>query len=149
MFSDLTIKLLQVLSPLLMAVLGWVATRLATLINARIRSDHARDVLLRLDRIVFAVVREVQQTLVDELKAASSDGRLSADARMRVKHAALETVRDELGPRGIAELAGVLSLPKEMIDHVLVTRIEAAVHELRRALPVKNGVNHGPLVAGT
>jgi hypothetical protein len=149
--SELALKALQVVSPLLMAALGWMATRLAKLINARIHSEHTRDVLLRLEQIVFTVVREVQQVMVDELKADSDNGRLSFNARERVKRAALDTVRDELGKRGLAELARVLGREEHTIDHVLVTRIEAAVHELRCASPpVKNGVNsHGPITAAT
>jgi hypothetical protein len=109
-----------------------------------------RSALLRVEEIVFAAVREVQQLLVDDLKARSPGGRLGPADRERVKQAALATVRAELGPRGITELARVLGTPQEALNHVLSTRIEAAVHEMRRAAPVTNGVNtHGPMAAGT
>jgi hypothetical protein len=149
-FSNITLKALEALSPLLMAAVGWVATRLAQLINSRTRSEAMRSALLRVEEIVFAAVREVQQLLVDDLKARSPDGRLGPADRERVKQAALATVRAELGSRGIAELARVLGTPQNALDHVLATRIEAAVHEMRRGAPVTNGVNtHGPIAAGT
>jgi len=149
-FSDITLKALEALSPLLMAALGWVATRLAQLINARIRSEETRGVLLRVEQVVFGAVREVQQTLVDDIKAQSPDGRLRAFDRTRVKEVALATVRSELGPRGLDELSRVLGTAPEAIDQVLSTRIEAAVHEMRRRSPVTNGVNsHGPAAATT
>jgi len=147
-FSDITLKALEALSPLLMAALGWVATRLAQLINARIRSEETRGVLLRVEQVVFGAVREVQQTLVDDIKAQSPDGRLRAFDRTRVKEVALATVRSELGPRGLDELSRVLGTAPEAIDQVLSTRIEAAVHEMRRGSPITNGVNsHGPAAA--
>lgn len=52
----------------------------------------------------------------------------------RVKAKAIETVRLYLGAKGVAELTKVLGLDGgDSVDKVLSTRIEAAVHDLKRA----------------
>lgn len=132
-WNEIGWKVFQALSPLLLAALTWAAAKAAQLINAKVRGEYLRGVLLRLDDAVLAAVREVHQVTVEELKAASADGRLTPEERAKVKAKAIETVRTHLGTKGIAELAKVLGLDDGGLEKVLSTRIEAAVHDLKRA----------------
>lgn len=132
-WNEIGWKVFQALSPLLLAALTWAAAKAAQLINAKVRGEYLRGVLLRLDDAVLAAVREVHQVTVEEFKAASADGRLTPEERARVKAKAIETVRTHLGTRGVAELAKVLGLDDGGLEKVLSTRIEAAVYDLKRA----------------
>jgi hypothetical protein len=144
MDADLGIKLLEVLSPILMAALTWVAAKVAQLISAKVKAEWVRGVLIRLDDAVLNAVREVQQAVVNEIKAGRADGKLTAEERAQVKARAIQSIRSRLGVRGLGELARVLGLEDGCLEKLLSTRVEAAVHDLRRSM--MNGVpnGHGP-----
>jgi hypothetical protein len=125
--------MLEVLSPVLLAALTWLAAKVAQLVHAKVKNECLRGVLVRLDDAVLAAVREVHQVTVEELKAASADGKLTPEERARVKQVAIDAVKSHLGKRGIGELAKVLGLGDGAVDRLLATRVEAAVHDLKRA----------------
>ena len=144
--AEIGVQIYQVLAPVLMAVVTWVAAKLAQLINARVKNEYLRGVLIRLDDAVAAgavasVVREVNQVTVESIKSSSADGRLTASARDVIKNAALQTVKAHLGAKGIAELSQILGLDGSAIDRLIGTRIEATVHDLKAQARVTNGVN--------
>lgn len=148
MDADLAFKLIEVLSPVLMAALTWVAAKVAQLISAKVKNEWVRGVLARLDDAVLNAVREVEQSVVAEIKAARADGKLTADERARVKAQAIESIRSHLGVKGLGELGRVLGLEDGCLEKLLSTRVEAAVHDLRRSgmngVPNGNGPNGGP-----
>ncbi|HEY0714888.1 MAG TPA: hypothetical protein VGF45_19565 [Polyangia bacterium] len=139
--SDIAFSAMQIIAPVGLAALTWVATKVAALIKARVSNEYLRGVLLRLDDAVFAAVREVHQVAVEGIKSANSDGRLTPNERAQVKAHAIATIKSHLGVRGLKEVAHVMGLNTGSIDGVLSTRIEAAVHDLKRAR-VSNGVSH-------
>lgn len=51
--TDIGLKALAALSPLLLALLGLLAAKAAQLINAKVKSEYVRGVLLRLDDAVM------------------------------------------------------------------------------------------------
>jgi hypothetical protein len=130
-YGELGLKVLQVLSPILLAALTWVAAKIAQYIQAKVKNEYLRGVLVRLDDAVLAAVREVQQVTVEAIKSASADGKLTPDERARVKQAALDSVKSHLGMKGINELAKILGLETGAVDRLLSTRVEAAVHDLK------------------
>lgn len=142
--TEIGLAVFKALSPVLLAAFTWVAARLGQWINARVRNEYLRGVLVRLDDAVLAVVREVHQVTVEALKAATVNGKLPPAARESVKQAALNTIKSYLGARGIAELARVLGLSSEGVDRLIGTKIEAAVHDLKAQRRMLNGVHHGP-----
>jgi hypothetical protein len=123
----------QYASPVILAILAWLSTKLAQLIGAKVKNEYLRGVLARLDDAVFAAVRDVHQVLVEELKAASADGRLTPEERARAKKMAIDKARSYLGTKGLAELCKVLGLDAEGIENLLGTRVEATVHDLKRS----------------
>jgi hypothetical protein len=88
-------------------------------------------VLLLLDNIVLAAAREVQQVLVDKLKAASPDGGLTPEQGTQAKQAALDSAKSQLGAPGLADVATTFRLDRSAVDRLLGTRIEAAVHRIK------------------
>src|SRR6266545_852758 len=98
------------LSPVLLAALSWLSLQAAGLIQVKVKHENVRGTLLRLDDAVFVAVRQIQQVIVDQLKAASADGTLTADERRHVKVATLEAIRSYMGPKGILEICRILGL---------------------------------------
>lgn len=125
---DLMWNLFQALSPALLALIGWLSLKLAALIKAKTDNAYVQGVLLRLNDAVWVAVREVEQTLVATLKATEANGKLTETARMNAKSAAIATIKEHLGPKGLAELAEVLGLTGQAVDAFLGKRVEAAVN---------------------
>ncbi|MFZ5895558.1 MAG: hypothetical protein ACOY0T_31160 [Myxococcota bacterium] len=138
-------KSAEALSPVFLAVLSWVSVRIAQLIDAKVKNEHIAGVLHRLDDAVAVAVRQVEQVVVTQLKAASSDGLLNAGERVRVKGAALAAVRSYIGFKGLLEIGKILGLSGDDLDRLVDARVEAAVYDMRvgRA-PVLNGAGKRP-----
>ena len=139
--SDIGLGIFQMLSPVLLAAVSWIAAKLGQLINAHVKNEYLRGVLVRLDDTVLSVVREVHQVTVAAIKEASVDGRLPPGARETVKNAAVAKIQSYLGRKGLAEVARVLGLDLEGVGRLIGTRVEAAVHDLKVQQKVVNGVN--------
>ena len=71
--TDVALMALQVVAPVFMAALTWAAAKLAALIRSKVDNEYLRGALVRLDDAVFTAVKELQQTVVAEVKAASAD----------------------------------------------------------------------------
>jgi hypothetical protein len=139
--TTLAWKLFETLSPLALLGLIWCAVVAAHLCAARTKSAHFTRVLQLLDNVVLAAAQQVQQVLVDKLKAASLDGRLSVEQGADAKQAALTSARSQLGPRGLADVGTTLGLKPGEVDRMLGARIEAAVHRLKT--PSRVSADHG------
>lgn len=146
--ADIGVQVFQVLSPVVLAVVTWVAAKLAQLINARVKNEYLRGVLVRLDDAVLSVVREINQVTVEAIKSTSVDGRLPPGARETIKTAALNAVKAHLGVKGVAEVARVLGLDGPAVDRLIGTRIEATVNDLKMQKRVLNGVNAHASIPG-
>lgn len=129
--ADVALMALQVVAPVLMAALAWAAAKLAALVRAKVANEYLRGLLVRLDDAVLTAVKDLQQTVVAEVKAASADGKIDDVERERIKSAALANVKSYLGPKGLAVLAELLGLSEDTLERYLGSRIEAAVHDLR------------------
>jgi hypothetical protein len=142
--GSIGLKVLEILSPVLLAALTWAAAKLAQLIRAKVQNEYLKGVLVRRDDAVFTAVKGIQQSVVEQIKEASADGKITDDEKKRIKEKALASVRSHLGTKGLAEVARILGLDGGALDGLLSSKVEAAVHDLRRALPASaNGVAHG------
>jgi len=137
--EGIALKILEILSPVLLAALTWAAAKLAQLIRAKVRSEYLRQVLVRLDEAVYTAVKDLQQSVVEEIKAASADGKITDEEKKRIKERALASVRSHLGAKGLSEVGTILGLDAGALDGFLSSKVEAAVHDLRRAATA-NGV---------
>jgi hypothetical protein len=131
--GSIGLKVLEILSPVLLAALTWAAAKLAQLIRAKVQNEYLKGVLVRLDDAVFTSVKDIQQSVVEQIKDASADGKITDDEKKRIKEKALANVKSHLGTKGLAEVAGILGLEGGALDGLLSSRVEAAVHDLRRA----------------
>ena len=150
-FAEIALVALQVLSPVLLAGLTWLGTRVAALIQARVTNEYLRRVLIRLDDAVFTAVKDLQQTVVAEIRIASADGKISDVDRRRIKAAAIANVKSHLGAKGIAEMGRILGLGNGALDGLIGSKVEAAVHDIRVAANGATGKNGvvGPFPAAS
>lgn len=150
--GNVGLKILEISSPVLLAALTWAAAKLAQLIRAKVQNEYLKGVLVRLDDAVFTAVKDLQQSVVEEIKAASADGKITDDEKRQIKERALASVKSHLGTKGLAEIAKVFGLEGGALETLLSSKVEAAVHDLRRtaplaAAPASHGGAASPLAA--
>lgn len=129
--SEVLFMALQAAAPVLVATMTMAAAKLASYIESKVQNEYLRGTLTRLDDAVLVAVKELQQTVIAEIKAAAENGKLDETVRQRVKDAALTNVKSYVGTKGLNVIAGVLGLSNEMLEQFIRSRIEAAVHDLR------------------
>jgi len=129
------LEILKILSPVLLAALTAATTKFAELIRARIQNEYLRGLLLRLDDAVLTAVKNLEQSTVEQIKVASADGKITDAEKQQIRAAALAAVKSNLGAKGRAEVVRILGLADEGMDGLLSSKIEAAVHDMRRSEP--------------
>ena len=137
-------SLVVVFSPMFLAGFGWLGAKAWELLKKKVKNETLKSVLLRLDSVVLTVVKGLQQTVVEDLKKASADGKLSSEERRRLKQQALEEVHRALGSRGVKELRDLLDLWEHDVDKLIGTKVEATVFDLKKevARPEPVSVDH-------
>jgi hypothetical protein len=129
-------RLFELLTPVSLVGLTWLSVKAAQLADVKVKHEHVARALLLIDSSVFAAAREVQHALVDGFKAASPGGKLTLDQGAQAKQAALDSVKAQLGAQGLVDIAAALGHDSRGVDRILEIRIEAAVHQLKRATHV-------------
>lgn len=112
----LALDILTALSPVIVALLGWLAVKVTALINAKIKNEYLRGVLTRLSGEVFDTVRAVEQI-------ASSRTLTGPEKKAQV----LALLKEHYGVHGLKDLARVLGVTVDGLDGYLSTKVEAAV----------------------
>ena len=123
----------MVLVPFASMGVHWLGARAGELIQARVDNERLRTILLRLDDAVVTAVKDLGQTLVGELRARTKDGKLSREDRRHLKETAVRHVKTYLGSTGLKELGRVLGLWELSVDDLIKSKVEATVHDLKRA----------------
>lgn len=129
--------ILNALGSILLSLLGLASYRVSTWIKAHTRNLRVQGMLLRLDDAVFNAVEAVEQVTVASLVASAKDGRLSSNGAAIAKEAALSTIKQHLGPQGIAELQAILGVHPDSLDSFLGTRVEARVLKMPETVASK------------
>ena len=113
----------DVLEPVILALIGLGAAYLSTWLRAKTANEQVDGITRRLVAAAEVAVRDTEQTLVRALKAGAADGKLSREDARAASAAALETLTDLAGPKGIATANAVLGDSETW----LVSLIEAEV----------------------
>lgn len=71
--------IVQVIGALLMGVIGVAFAYLTKLVGKTKELEHVASAMDELENVVTTVVGDLQQTIVENLKAASADGKLSQE----------------------------------------------------------------------
>jgi hypothetical protein len=116
--------------PFITAGTAYVLTIAGIFLSSRYRNNKLAQALVLLDKIVIDVVKELNQTTVDELKKARSDGKLTPDEAEQIKHKAIDLILTRLGINLIRELQRALGPVIALIG----SKIEATVHDSKKSL---------------
>lgn len=135
-FDDYIIPLVEILAPIVTALLGWLSYRLSEYIKSKTKSQRAALVADRLCELLGSLVAEAEQTLVSEMKrskrSTSEDGaRLTKSEAAGVRLAVLTKAKTYLGKKGLDEITSALSVEREAVSHYLETKVEQAVLNLK------------------
>lgn len=120
-----------VVLPLVGLFVAWASMMLPAWIKSKVKNESVAGVIERLTTLAFAVVTEIQQTVVSGL-----GDKATVEELKKARDQAITTLKEHLGPKGIKELMVVLGLPTtEAFDKLIVTFIESAVHNLKTSQP--------------
>lgn len=111
----------QIVFDLLMLLVGVLFAYLSKLIAKSHRLNHISAATLELERVVTNIVGDLQQTVVDGLKAASDDGKLS------------KTDIEYLGKQLIEKAAAQISVPAAETLTAAGVDIEGMIHSIAEA----------------
>jgi hypothetical protein len=128
-YTELLTSAVDVLTPVVLALLSWLSVAAARWIQNKVKNDYAQGVLLRLNDAVFTAVRALQQTTVQAIKDANKDGKIDAKEAAAIKEKALGQVKSYMGQKGIDQLKGVLAF--DDLEDFLSARIEAELHKMK------------------
>jgi hypothetical protein len=134
--KDILPGVITALAPVLLGLLAWAGKKLADFINAKVASDTLKTLLIRMDTVIYTVVKAIAQVTVDAAKQEAVDGRLPAEIASAARDAALLKVKSYMGQPGLDALAEVMGLKDmPMTEQFLASRIESAVRDVKVASP--------------
>lgn len=113
------------MAPVILALFGYLGMVLMHTIQARVKNEYARGLLLRLDEGALTAVQSVEQTVVSKLTEGA--GPLDPVQQKAALEAAKDQLRKYMGQNGIQELGKVLGITPAEVENVLTTHVESAV----------------------
>ncbi len=111
------------------ALLALAATLALSALRERFQGQNAQAALNQLERACEIVVDDLNDTLVPEIKAAASDGKITASERSALLATAKTRVRKLIGEHGVSRLRAAV----EDYDGVVISYIESKVRGQARA----------------
>ncbi len=113
--------------------------QLRTWLRAKVESERARLVLLRVADAVETAVLEIEQTTVEAVRHAAEDGKITAEEAKNIKADAIMSAHFHLGRRGAEELRRLRGDGE--VNAVLGKRIEAELARIKRGVlaPARSG----------
>jgi len=121
---------IEILSAVGLALLGAVGVALRAWLAEKVKSELLKGGLLRVTDAALTAVQSVAQSYSDDLKAASADGKLTADERQAARDQALQRMKHLLGEAGLSEVQRVFGVYGASLDSALLDRIEATLKGL-------------------
>lgn len=128
----IAVALSKVIVPMVMASLTGALGQAFVWLRGKANNDAARAALDFLDDKVRSVVRDLEQTMAQTLKALGPDGKLSPGDAARVKAEALRKLSAYYSAPGQMEiLAAALRVPKNQVLDLMATKIEATLQVIK------------------
>ncbi|GEM_PF-563457 len=113
--------------PLITAGVVYALTAAGIYLSNKYRNNQLVQALLILNQLVMDVVKELNQSVVEDLKAARADGKLTADEAKQIKDKAIDLILSRLDSGFIRVIQGVFG----SVYPVVSTKIEAAIFDLK------------------
>lgn len=137
-WDDLAIPAIEILTPIITALLSWLAYRLAAWLKAKTQNEQLAALSLKLGDALATLVTEAEQTVVASIKRSKSPGsdggvRLTPDEAVGIRLAVVAKLRKQLGEAGLREIESVLGIPRETIPTFIESKIERAVFDLKNS----------------
>lgn len=125
----------QIISLLIIPLLPAVATFIITWfkakteeINKNMENQTLKSYIDILNCVVSDVVKSLNQTTVDNLRAAAADGKLTKEEGEKLKNDAVTQVYKIIGSHGIDVLKEVFT----DLDSLIANKVEANVHSMKQ-----------------
>jgi len=112
---------------ILTALVFWGLFELTRYVKTKTKNEAVNDAVLHVCDTVETTVRELEQTLVPQIKKAAADGKISGEEARELKEVALRKVKDQI-PEKIAKTA---EMAVNSVDKLIRAKIENAVFELK------------------
>lgn len=118
----MVLVVIPILSAIATFIITWFRAQTEE-IKKRMKINEANHYIGLLDQAVDDVVNALNQTIVDELKKASEDGKLTSDEAQAIKNDALVRIMQILGERGML----ALNQDADNIECLICSKIESSV----------------------
>lgn len=126
---------LDALPLILIPLLAWAGKRLVAWVDAKTDNEMVVGVFTRLETHAEAVIRKRMMDVVDDLKEAAADGKITADeladALSKQKDGALGDLRELMTPDGLSKAQRVLGLDEKALAALLAATLESVLHKVK------------------
>lgn len=133
MWSELAAKVAPALIDILATAVVALVAYCVQFLRAQTHSVYAQSAFVRLNDATHAAVREIHQTLRDQVVAATADGKITAEEAHALREAAVRNVKAYLGKQGLDGLKRVVD--PEAFEALIRAKVEAALVDLKARLP--------------
>lgn len=129
METSLLTQVIDILAPaafgLLLALVSWALAELTRYVRSRTQSEAVNGAIARVCHMTETTVAEINQLMVDNLRAAAADGKIDRAEIAALRDSAILRVKQQLTPQ-VLDLArqGVADL-----NEFIGARVERAVRE--------------------
>lgn len=131
----------EILSPVIVALLAWAASRLSDYIKAKVESERVASALVRITDSIVSAVKMVDQTVKQTLMAEKAKATaevspggtaITSEEAESLKDAVWHQLKVEYGGvAGIEKILGALGVDRAKVPDWVDGRIEAAVNDLK------------------
>jgi hypothetical protein len=123
-------EVLVVSLPLVATGTVFALTAAGVYLSIKYKNNKLVHGLLILDHLVIDVVKELNQTVVEDLKHANADGKLTSDEAEQIKNKAIDLVMKRMGSGMISVLGSAFGSVFDLVS----TKVEATIFDLKNGL---------------
>lgn len=119
--------LLPIIGTVISGLASWGLIELNKYVRTRTKNESINDALSHVTHTVETTVKDLEQTMVKELKAASADGKLTRQDALSLKDVAVMRIKSQV-PDAIQKAA---ALGVKSLGDLIEAKIEKTVLELK------------------
>ena len=124
-FSNFMVEAAKIFLPILGTLLTFLIAMLIDWVKTKTKNKKLQDYLCELGQIIIAVVKEIQQTIVDDLKDPAKDGEWTTEMEKVILKRALLRVKAKLPLYILTFLEGIYS----DLNGLIITKIEERIYD--------------------
>ena len=128
----LAIQILQLLSPVLVVLIGYAVQKLIVYIDTKTKSQALQSVINHVGHAAYTVVTELGNTVVSDLKKQNG-GQLTPEAVTKLQADALAKLKTYMGINGLKLAADTLKMSDDDLNKFLAGNLESALAGIKGA----------------